>query len=80
MAKDGFKVLDSDLHVNEPHDLYMKYMDPKWGDRIPRAEYWKGLRVFHYYTADGKPVRTSPHKENNHDSQPWKTAQKNESK
>lgn len=38
MAKNGFKILDSDMHVFEPHDLYLKYMDPKWGDRIPRGE------------------------------------------
>jgi hypothetical protein len=25
MAKDGLKVLDSDMHVFEPHDLYLNY-------------------------------------------------------
>jgi hypothetical protein len=38
MARDGQKILDSDMHVFEPHDLYLKYMNPKWGDRIPRGE------------------------------------------
>ncbi len=38
MARNGFAILDSDMHVFEPHDLYLKYMDPKWGDRIPRGE------------------------------------------
>ena len=38
MARDGYKILDSDMHVFEPHDLYLKYMDPKWGDRIPRGQ------------------------------------------
>ena len=28
-AKDGFRVMGSDLHVLEPHDLYLMYMDPK---------------------------------------------------
>src|SRR5205814_6378483 len=38
MAKLGYKILDSDMHVFEPHDLYLKYMNPKWGDRIPRGQ------------------------------------------
>ena len=38
MARDGFKIFDSDMHVFEPHDLYLRHMDPKWGDRIPRGE------------------------------------------
>ena len=38
MAKNGYRILDSDMHVFEPHDLYLKYMNPKWGDRVPRGE------------------------------------------
>lgn len=37
MARNGFKILDSDMHVFEPHDLYLNYMDPRWGDRVPRG-------------------------------------------
>ena len=44
MAKNGYKVLDSDLHVLEPADLYTTYMDPKWGDRIPRGKAPLSLR------------------------------------
>lgn len=57
MAKNGYKAMDSDLHVYEPHDLYLRYMDPKWGDRIPRAEPRKehGRLVFRY--ADRTVVR-----------------------
>nr|ART37395.1 E112 [uncultured bacterium]ART38454.1 G408 [uncultured bacterium] len=36
--KHGLQILDADLHVIEPYDLYLKYMDPKWGDRIPHAD------------------------------------------
>ncbi|MFQ5903187.1 MAG: amidohydrolase family protein [Candidatus Binatia bacterium] len=36
--KNGFKVLDSDMHVYDTPDLYLRYMDPKWGSRIPRGE------------------------------------------
>lgn len=38
MAKNGFKIMDSDMHVFEPHDLYLKYMNPKWGAGITRGE------------------------------------------
>ena len=34
--KDGFKVLDSDMHLREPADLWDKYMDPEWRDRAPK--------------------------------------------
>jgi hypothetical protein len=35
MPKNGFRAFDSDMHVFEPADLYQKYMNPKWGERIP---------------------------------------------
>ena len=35
MARNGYKVFDSDMHVYDAQDLYEKYMNPKWGDRIP---------------------------------------------
>ncbi|MFQ5933189.1 MAG: amidohydrolase family protein [Dehalococcoidia bacterium] len=57
MAKKGFKVLDSDLHVMEPGDLYTTYMDPKWGDRIPRTKEGANSFFAFYTTADGKTVR-----------------------
>ena len=38
MPKNGFYAFDSDMHVFEPADLYTKYMNPKWGDRIPHGE------------------------------------------
>ncbi len=34
MAKNGFKVFDSDMHVGEPHDLWQRYMDPAFRDKI----------------------------------------------
>jgi uncharacterized protein len=35
--KHGFLAFDSDMHVYDSADLYEKYMNPKWGDRIPRG-------------------------------------------
>src|SRR2546428_13861490 len=57
--KQGFKILDADLHVIEPYDLYLKYMDPQWGDRIPRAapRQLQAGDIYDFRTADGSPVR-----------------------
>ena len=35
MARNGFKVMDSDMHVIEPKDLWQNYIDPKFRDRAP---------------------------------------------
>ena len=36
--KNGFRAFDSDMHVYDPADLYEKYMNPRWGERIPRGQ------------------------------------------
>ncbi len=59
MARDGFRIFDSDMHVFEPHDLYLKHMDPKWGDRIPRGEPRTRHGQIKFNYGDGTPVRTS---------------------
>ena len=37
MAKDGFKIVDSDMHLIEPPDLWQRYIDPAYADRAPRG-------------------------------------------
>ena len=37
MAKNGFKLMDSDMHVIEPVDLWQRYIDPAFKDRAPRG-------------------------------------------
>jgi hypothetical protein len=37
MAKDGFRVFDSDMHVLEPPDLWERYLDRAFRDRAPRG-------------------------------------------
>jgi hypothetical protein len=32
---EGFKVIDADAHITEPHDLWSKYMEPEYYDRRP---------------------------------------------
>jgi uncharacterized protein len=49
MAKGQFKVLDSDMHVIEPADLFQRYGDPEMRDRMP---YGTGKLNLSY---DGKP-------------------------
>jgi hypothetical protein len=36
-VRDGFRVLDSDIHVIEPRDLWARYLDPAFRDRAPTA-------------------------------------------
>ena len=59
MAKSGYQILDSDMHVFEPHDLYLKYMNPKWGDRIPRGRPRTKHGQIRFTYADGTPIRSS---------------------
>ena len=40
MAKNGMKVMNSDMHIIEPSDLWEHYIDPKFCDRAPK----KGAR------------------------------------
>ena len=35
MAKNGFKVLDSDMHILEPADLWQRYIDKKFRHLAP---------------------------------------------
>ncbi|MCH9037722.1 MAG: amidohydrolase family protein [Chloroflexi bacterium] len=57
MAKNGFKVLDSDMHILEPGDLWLRYMEPEYRDQAPRAtnEYFMDLRLKH----DGRIISRS---------------------
>ncbi len=40
MAHSGFKVVDSDMHVIEPHDMWQRYIDPEFKMMAP----WGGNR------------------------------------
>ena len=39
MAKNGYRVMDSDLHLMEPPDLYRKYLDSQFRSRQPVASH-----------------------------------------
>ena len=53
MAHSNFKVLDSDIHIIEPPDLWQRYIDPAFRDRAPHGltEDAGDLRL----AFDGKP-------------------------
>jgi len=36
MAKNGFKLIDAEMHVMEPVDLWQRYIDPEFADRAPK--------------------------------------------
>jgi predicted TIM-barrel fold metal-dependent hydrolase len=36
MAKNGFRLIDAEMHVMEPVDLWQRYIDPEFKDRAPR--------------------------------------------
>jgi len=59
MAQNGFRIIDSDMHVFEPHDLYLRYMNPKWGDRIPRAQPRKKHGPVKFTLGNGGAARSS---------------------
>src|SRR5437868_13260068 len=36
MARNGFRLIDAEMHVMEPTDLWQRYIDPEFKDRAPR--------------------------------------------
>lgn len=47
MSKQGYKVLDSDMHILEPADLWQRYIDKKFKNRAPigMTEHVRDLRM-----------------------------------
>jgi uncharacterized protein len=65
MAKNGFRILDSDMHLMEPPDLWQRYTEPRYRDRAPRGlQQW--VRDLRMVDADGRawgrPVDPNPGK------------------
>ena len=50
--KDGFRVIDSDLHVIEAGDVYEKYFDEKYRDQRPRYLGWSPTNFPHWQVHD----------------------------
>jgi uncharacterized protein len=54
MAKKGFKILDSDMHIMEPADLWERYIDKKFRDRAPRGVISHNVRDLRMVYPDGR--------------------------
>ena len=44
MAKNGFKVFDSDMHIMEPPDLWERYIAPEFRPNAPRGRTSENVR------------------------------------
>ena len=36
MSKNGFKIIDAEMHIMEPTDLWDNYIDPAYKEKAPR--------------------------------------------
>ena len=54
MAKNGFKVFDSDMHVMDPPDLWERYIDNKFKARAPRGVTSSNVRDLRMIYPDGR--------------------------
>ena len=50
MTKNGMKVLDSDMHLMEPVDLWDRYIDAKFKADAPRGVTSENVRDFAWFT------------------------------
>jgi hypothetical protein len=71
MAKSGFKVFDSDMHIMEPPDLWQRYIDEEFQPMAPRGRTSDNVRDLGLIFPDGEPNgrRTSgtPHRGRNYE-------------
>jgi predicted TIM-barrel fold metal-dependent hydrolase len=71
MAKKGFKVFDSDMHVMEPPDLWERYIAPEFSAVAPHGRTSGNVRDLGVIFPDGEPNgrRTSgvPHRGHNYE-------------
>jgi len=54
MASNGFKILDSDMHVMEPPDLWERYIDKKFKARAPHGVVSSNVRDLRMIYPDGR--------------------------
>ncbi len=66
MSKNGYRVIDSDLHLMEPPDLFERYMAPSFLDRAPKPTA-KGAGHYARWTLEGNPIPPWAH-----DDHVWK--------
>ncbi len=52
--KNGFRVFDADAHVIYPKDLWQRYLDDKYVDRLSRRQPFEGFDTYNPVTVDGR--------------------------
>ena len=50
----SFKVIDADAHMHEPKDMWDRYVESRYRDRVPKVAYMDG--TFMVYEPDGKII------------------------
>src|SRR6266404_99335 len=69
MAKNGFKVFDSDMHIMEPPDLWERYIDPQFRSQAPRGRTSENVRdlgtIFPNVPQDIRRTGGTPHRGRN---------------
>src|SRR5262249_13690473 len=69
MAKNGFRVFDSDMHIMEPPDLWERYIAPEFRSLAPRGTTSDNVRDLGIRFPDGEPGGRStsgvPHRGHN---------------
>ena len=58
MAKNGYKIIDCDLHIMEPWDLWLRYIDPKFKADAPIGS--REFLVDSHLIHDGKLISKLP--------------------
>jgi predicted TIM-barrel fold metal-dependent hydrolase len=70
MAKNGFKVFDSDMHIMEPPDLWERYIAPEFRALAPRGRTSENVRDLGLIFPDGEPngrrTAGTPHRGRNY--------------
>ena len=54
MAKNGFRILDSDMHIMEPPDLWETYLEPEFKPLAPRGVTSENVRDLRMRHPDGR--------------------------
>jgi hypothetical protein len=52
--KDGYKVFDADAHVVYPGDLWTRFLDKKYVDRVGRRQPFNDFDHYNPTTVDGR--------------------------
>jgi predicted TIM-barrel fold metal-dependent hydrolase len=65
VAKNGFKIIDSDMHVMEPPDLWERYIDSKFKHRAPRGVTSSNVRDLRMVYPDGHEWARTTTRHNN---------------